>query len=84
MADEKKKDTQKEPKKPEKPEEGHTLARFFGDEKDMDTQVIDQAKQYAHRRLGKAQGRPVINALERLEKKRKDAKEAKEKDKEKK
>jgi hypothetical protein len=58
-----------------KPDQEGTLARFFGDdEKELNTQVIDKAKQFAHRRLGRTQGRPLIDALERLEKKRKEEK----------
>jgi hypothetical protein len=79
MADEK----DKKKKEDEKEEQGQTtLARFFGDvEEDIDTQVIDQAKQYAHRMLGRGKGRPMLNALERLEKKRRDEREKADKEK---
>ena len=57
----------------DKKDQSHTLARFFGND-EVPTGMIEVAKQYAHRQLGRVMGRPVINALDRLLKKKQEGK----------
>jgi hypothetical protein len=81
MTDEKKQETEedrkeREEREAEKPGQT-TLARYFGDEEEESTRVIDHARHYARRLLGRGKSRALLNALERHEKQKKDEKDKK-------